>query len=789
MATHMRRHRVLYITIGILILLWIIIKIFFTPPLLSDTHFGRAYFDRNGKLLRITLSADDKYRLYTPLDKISPDVQRATILYEDKYFKYHIGINPISLIRATINYFSGVENPAGASTITMQVARIKYHLNTRQIMGKLKQIAAAIYIDLFYSKNEILEAYLNLAPYGGNIESIGAASLIYFDKPAYDLTTIQAITLSTIPQNPTKRGLNTDSGLKNMMNMRGDLVRRWVDKNPTDKNLITLAQMPLDVRTTNNLPFYAPHFINYQISQNNNYWSDIGTHNSTIQTTLDLDLQQTLEHTLESEIAKKRNNGINNASAILINYKTMETLAYIGSANYFDKSIFGENDGVRARRSPGSTLKPLIYATAVDMGLIHSMTLLKDAKINFGAYAPENSDSEFFGPVLARDALTLSRNIPAINLLRQIGTKNFYNILTKSGVTNLKSPDYYGISIALGGAEVSMFELADIYATMANLGTRYNIRTQISEPHDAISQILSPESFFITLDMLAHQYPPTKRIPFAKKTENTLRHYWKTGTSSSFRDAWTAGIFGDFVLIVWVGNFDGTPNNAFSGAHAAAPIYFALANATSKYYATHGIRIQNNNFMRDDLNISEIDMCADVGGLAGKYCPKTVRAYFIPGKSPIATSSVYRAVPIDNKTGLRACTRDPNTTHMAVYEFWDAEYLDMFQRAGISRNTPPPFMPGCNLDAITTTHTAPIILSPVDETRTVILSDENAQGIAFRAISDMDDIKIFWFLDNEMIGTSISGQTFTHNTPIGDHTVRVIDEMGGATAIQFSVVK
>lgn len=789
MATHMRRHRVLYITIGILILLWIIIKIFFTPPLLSDTHFGRAYFDRNGKLLRITLSADDKYRLYTPLDKISPDVQRATILYEDKYFKYHIGINPISLIRATINYFSGVENPAGASTITMQVARIKYHLNTRQIMGKLKQIAAAIYIDLFYSKNEILEAYLNLAPYGGNIESIGAASLIYFDKPAYDLTTIQAITLSTIPQNPTKRGLNTDSGLKNMMNMRGDLVRRWVDKNPTDKNLIALAQMPLDVRTTNNLPFYAPHFINYQISLNNNYWSDIGTHNSTIQTTLDLDLQQTLEHTLESEIAKKRNNGINNASAILINYKTMETLAYIGSANYFDKSIFGENDGVRARRSPGSTLKPLIYATAVDMGLIHSMTLLKDAKINFGVYAPENSDSEFFGPVLARDALTLSRNIPAINLLRQIGTKNFYNILTKSGVTNLKSPDYYGISIALGGAEVSMFELADIYATMANLGTRYNIRTKISEPHDAISQILSPESFFITLDMLAHQYTPTKRIPFAKKPENTLRHYWKTGTSSSFRDAWTAGIFGDFVLIVWVGNFDGTPNNAFSGAHAAAPIYFALANATSKYYATHGIRIQNNNFMRDDLNISEIDMCADVGGLAGKYCPKTVRAYFIPGKSPIATSSVYRAVPIDNKTGLRACTRDPNTTHMAVYEFWDAEYLDMFQRAGISRNTPPPFMPGCNLDAITNTHTAPIILSPVDGTRTVILSDKNAQGIAFRAISDMDDIKIFWFLDNEMIGTSISGQTFTHNTPIGDHTVRVIDEMGGATAIQFSVVK
>lgn len=788
-ATHMRRHRILYCLVFALLVIYAIIKIFFTPPLLSDTHFGRAYFDRNGNLMRITLSADDKYRLFAPLSDISEYVQRATILYEDKYFKFHPGVNPVALVRAAKNYFTSGARPVGASTITMQVARIKYDLDTRKIPGKLIQIAAAIYIDLFYSKDEILEAYLNLAPYGGNIESIGAASLIYFGKPARDLTKIEAITLSTIPQNPTKRGLNTDAGLVNIMNMRGDLVRRWIDINPTDAGLETLANMPLNVRTTRDLPFYAPHFINYEISQRRNYWNDLGARDSVVNTTLDLNLQRAMERTLQNQINSRAHLGIHNAAAILVNYKTMEALAYIGSANYFDKSIYGENDGVHARRSPGSTLKPLIYATAVDMGYIHGMTLLKDAKINFGVYAPENADSEFYGPVLARDALTHSRNIPAINLLRKIGTRNFYNILAASGVTNLKSPEWYGISVALGGAEVSMFELADIYATMANLGMRYDIITNTDTPRGDGKQILTPEAFFITLDMLARQSTPTKNIPFARKQTETLRHYWKTGTSSSFRDAWTAGIFGDFVLVVWVGNFDGTPNNAFSGAKAAAPIYFSLADTVEKYYATNGAPLHNNNFMRDNLNISEIEMCDGVGGLAGKYCPKTVRAYFIPGKSPIETSSVYRAVPIDNATGLRACTYDAATTHMAVFEFWDAEYLDMFRRAGITRNTPPPFMPGCDLDDIVETRAAPVITSPLDGTRAVIVSDKNHEPVAFQAVSDMATAKIFWFLDDEMIGTTLSGQTFTHHVSIGTHTVRITDEMGGGARINFSVVK
>ena len=781
-ASYFKQHRRGWIIFGVIVLVFWVVRLFIMPPLLNNTHFSRVFYDRNGTMLRITLSADDKYRIYTPLNDITDAVKRATILYEDKHFYRHIGVNPVALVRAAHNYFSGAPHPAGASTITMQVARLKYDLDTTHPTGKMIQILAAIYIDAFYSKHDILEAYLNLAPYGGNIEGIAAASQIYFHKRPNELTTIESITLSTIPQNPTKRGLNTNTGLQNMQHMRSDLVRRWMIEYPdSDSSLETLTQMPLAAYGVRDLPFLAPHFIDRQKSNPRGKPETI--------TTLDLKLQNKLAHQLETEIAKRRNIGIQNGAAILVNYKTMEELVHIGSVDYFDKSIFGENDGIIARRSPGSTLKPLIYAIATDMGLIHSMTLMKDAKINFGVYAPENSDNEFFGPVLARDALTHSRNIPAINLVSKIGTHKFHKILSDCGVANLKSPAHYGISIALGGAELSMHELAGIYAMLANLGQYNDITTDTNSKQSKPTTIISPEAAFMVLDMLAHQSTPTHKIPFAKNQPKHITHMWKTGTSSSFRDAWTAGIFGDYVLIVWVGNFDGTPNNAFSGARAAAPIYFSLAQSIIDYYAHTETPVVDNNFLRDDLNISKIEMCDMVGGLAGVHCPKTTMAYFIPGKSPIDESSVYRAIPIDNNTGLRACSADPKTTHMAVYEFWDAEYLDMFRRAGIHRNTPPPYAPNCNLNDIIESNIELIITSPADNTRIVITDNRNVASVSISAISETPDSKIFLFLDNVAIGNIKCGDTILYDVPMGNHTIRAIDELGGGTSNEFSVIK
>ncbi len=769
------------IVFGVIFVIWLIVRLFFTAPLLTDVSFSRAYYDRNGNLLRLTLSADDKYRIYTPLAEISPHIINAVVLYEDKHFYNHPGINPIALLRASRQYISGTPHPVGASTITMQLARIKYDLNSKTFGGKMLQIAAAIYIDLFHSKDEIIEAYLNLAPYGGNIEGVGAASTIYFGKHARDLGKIESITLATVPQNPTKRGLNTERGIKNIENMRANLIDKWIAEYKTDEKLRTFAAMPLAVNAVSNLPFLCPHFTDFM--------NTTKIKKSEIKTTIDLKLQQKLERALTAEINARRNIGITNAAAILINYKTMDTLAYIGSADYFNRDIYGENDGVRARRSPGSTLKPLIYANAVDLGLIHGMSLLRDARVNFGVYAPENSDSEFYGPILARDALTHSRNIPAINLVREIGVKNFHKLLNDAGVANLKNPEHYGISIALGGAEVSMWELANIYATMANMGNHRMTRTQIDSPEETLGHLLSPEAFFLTLDMLAHQSTPTKKIPFAKTRQQTIRHYWKTGTSSSYRDAWTAGIFGDFVLVVWVGNFDGTPNNAFSGARAAAPIYFALANTVGEYYAGIGTPVQNNDFLRDDMNIIEIEMCEVGGEIAGEYCPKKSKSYFIPGKSPITRNRIHRQIPIDNKTGLRACTADTKTTHMETFEFWDAEYLDMFRRAGIKRKTPPAFMATCDINEIPDDAVAPIIVSPIADTKVVITTENDFEPIGFMGLATGPDDKIFWFLDDKTLGSTRSGETLEYKVPMGDHNLRATDGAGTTTQMNFSVIK
>ena len=242
-------------------------------------------------------------------------------------------------------------------------------------------------------------------------------------------------------------------------------------------------------------------------------------------------------------------------------------------------------------------------------------------------------------------------------------------------------------------------------------------------------------------------------------------------------------------MAVWVGNFDGTPNNAFSGARAAAPIYFALSDTVNDYYRNIGRPISDNNFLTPDLNIISIDMCEIGGNIAGPYCPQKTRSYFIPGKSPITRNTVHRMIAIDNKTGLRACSMNDKNTHMEIYEFWDGEYLDMFRRAGIKRKTPPAFMPSCDLDAISNESTEPMILFPLADTKIIITSDKDFESVGIMGIATDNNSKILWFLNDTAVGSTKSGETLEYNIPIGEHTLRAVDTSGTATQINFSIVK
>jgi penicillin-binding protein 1C len=581
------------------------------PPLLDKTAFSTAFYDRTGHLLRLTLAADGRYRLYTPLEKISPDLITATLMQEDRYFFAHPGVNPVSLLRGAFETYVRRRRWEGGSTISMQVVRLRDHINTRTLSGKALQILRALQLEHHYSKDRILEAYLNLAPYGGNIEGVGAASLIYFGQKAQGLALPESLALAVIPQNPLRRfPLSGDISA-----WRGARLRLY-HALPARYNIYARRMdLPLTVRPLAQLPFLAPHFVD-----------GLTPSPGDVATTLDLDTQHLLEQHIGDWIDRQRGLGVDNASAILIHFPTMEIRGLVGSADFFDKKIDGQVDGTAARRSPGSTLKPFIYALAMDQGVIHPNTLLDDDPAYFAEYRPVNFDGQFIGKIPARDALVLSRNIPAITLNTKI-RPDLYDFLQNAGAAFPKPKNYYGLSLAVGGAEIDMRTLARLYAMLANGGTLRDIKDGTNPRTAPDRTVLSPEAALLTVQMLGH--PPPDRLDFTAGGAG-LPVYWKTGTSSGFHDAWTAGIFGPYVLIVWTGHFDGRPNPAFVGVERAAPLFFELARALDAQEHLHdliGPALAHRN-------VSMVEICAATG--APGTCAAKQTGWFIPGKSPIA---------------------------------------------------------------------------------------------------------------------------------------------------------
>jgi penicillin-binding protein 1C len=317
----------------------------------------------------------------------------------------------------------------GGSTITMQLARLMYGLNTRSVGGKLQQIVRAVQLEMCYSKREILEAHINLMPYGGNIQGVGAASLIYFDKPAARLDIAESLALVLIPQSPARRAPSGREG-EELRSARQRLFARWVEEHPRAADSSQHVAMALQFGSMRELPFSAPHFTNYVLQKAEDH---------SIRTTLDSRLQSLIERVLANYIRERSSTGVHNATAMLVDYRDMSVRAMIGSADFNSAAIDGQVNGTLAKRSPGSALKPFIYALAIDQGLIHPLTVLKDAPTSFGPYSPENFDGRFVGPITATEALTRSRNVPAVALSAQLTQPNLYDFLKVAGVSHLAS--------------------------------------------------------------------------------------------------------------------------------------------------------------------------------------------------------------------------------------------------------------------------------------------------------------------------------------------------------------
>lgn len=741
-----------------------------SPKLLEDISFSTAVVDEQQHLLRLTLSQDEKYRLFTPLTKIPRDLIAATLLQEDQYFRNHLGINPIALLHAAFQTYILQKRRFGASTITMQLARLRFQIHSKTILGKAIQIARALQLEMHYSKDQILEAYLNLAPYGGNVEGVGAASLIYFNKPIEKLTLPEALTLAVIPQNPSERAVVKDK----LQSVRNKLFQRWLIENPKDKAQGALFSLPLVMENSKNLPFLAPHFVNALLTELKNRPL---SKPALIHSTLDLRLQKTIERTTVRYINSKNHLGAYNAAVLLVDTRDLSVKAHLGSSDFFNQKISGQINGTDIPRSPGSTLKPFIYGLALDKGLIHPYTVLKDVPHYFGNYNPENFDNDFMGPIKARDALILSRNIPAIYLESQLGSQNLYQLLSTINTSHLKSESYYGLSLSLGGVEMTMKELISLYAMLQNEGFWKPIQTLKNAPKSQGIRLLSPEASFLVLDMLQQT---TKPLNYRNTQENT-DIAWKTGTSSGFRDAWTVGIFGPYALAVWIGNFDNKGNPAFVGKNIAAPLFFSLVETIQQEKGHIHSLAKNPNAM----NLVKTEVCKASGLLPTRFCQEREQTWFIPGKSPITKDTIFREVAINSKTGLRACQFNQDT-RFEIYEFWPSDLLAIFRRAGIQRRIPPLYESDCSLN--TNLGLKPQINS-LQKDVVYISATQGSKNlkIPLSAVVDMDVHMLYWFANNTFLGTSSPMLPFFWEGKPGKFVIRVVDDHGLSDAKDITI--
>ena len=744
--------------LGLLFLTWLSFAP--CPHPLEGVSFSRLVVDRNGELMRLGLSHDQKYRVRTRLTDIPPAAVDSIIRYEDRFFWHHPGVNPLSIARAAASMLRG-GRVMGGSTITMQVIRLIHGLETGRLSDKVIQILLALQLDWRWSKTDILEAYFNLAPYGGNVEGLGAAALYYFHKTPASLTPEESTALMLVPQSPTRRIPSEKNPA--FTTVRHRLNKLWHNKEET---------APLRVFGARDLPFAAPHVCTELLLQ--------AGEKDRLRATIDLGLQRRLERHLSHFAARHSSWGINNAAALLLHWPSMEIRALAGSANFNDAQIEGQVDGTRARRSPGSTLKPFIYALALEQGLIHPHTLLADTPRSFSGYDPENFDGTFRGPLAAAEALRASRNVPALSLAARLDQPDLYEFLQRAGVAFTSDKSHYGLSLVLGGAEITMRELASLYAMLANKGVWRPARLLLDEDPPAALQLLSPEAAFVTLAMLEDSNPDHL---VRSHGESLLPLRIKTGTSNGFRDAWAAGVFGPYVLVTWVGHFNNAANPLLVGGRVASPLFTAMARELAAAEPmTDDIGIPARN-----VQVERVSVCAATGDLDTSLCGETVTTWFIPGVSPLRSSGVFRTIRVDVETGLRACLSSTGPVETRVWEFWPTDLAQMFLRAGVVKPPPPPFEPKCQAQE-GVAGKPPSIVQPkaglVYHTKAESGADNT---VALMANTDADVCRLHWFANDRYLGISEPGKPLLWQASPGSVALRVVDDAGRSAQRRITV--
>ncbi|BBB33530.1 penicillin-binding protein 1C [Thermotomaculum hydrothermale] len=715
-----------------LVLFFALIYLIPLPEKITAPQYSTVIKDRNGKVLRVYLSKDGMRRIFVPLDKIDPLLIKTTIVYEDRFYYYHPGFNPVSILKAAYIDLKNRKIISGASTIPMQLARIA-EPKPRTIPSKLIEIFRAIQFTLRLGKKKTLELYLNLAPYGGNIEGVGAASLSYFGKLPEKLLPGEIAFLVSLPQSPSLRM----PGRKQRKDARDKVLKRMLKhKLITKKEYKKAFEIPAPEKKRK-FPFFAPHICDYA--------KKLYPEKKEIVLSIDFNIQKKCERILKTYKYHFLLNGATNSSVIVIDNRNSKVVAAIGSLNYFDKKNSGQVIGFTAYRSPGSALKPFLYALALQKGVITTESLIEDAPYNLNGFSPKNFSGKWHGLIKAEDALSFSLNMPFAILLRRTGYEEFVNLLYKGGVKGLLDKDQYGLAIITGGMETRLIDLTNLYSALARRGIFIPWSILKDEKAKKGKPLLRYGACYLTLKALKKRgrpdAPELKNFVFP---EGDI--YWKTGTSWGRRDAWSLGFKNRYTVGVWVGNFDGKGASGIVGSNLASPVMFDIIKAIDK------TNEKLNWEWKGIADTEEVEVCKFSGFRPNGNCPETKRVLTVKGVNPYYLCKFHKKVLLEKKTGKLACPeksyKEGELEEKTILVFPPLVSLIMH------RGFMPQYPKNCG---ISSPKGSVRIVSPTPDTTIVIPKGVNfSKTIPLQATTSTKDGTIYWFVNDKFIGQTKS---------------------------------
>ncbi len=722
---------------------------------------------RDGRPAFVFLSPDDKWRLAVELDRVDPKLVDALVALEDQRFWRHDGVDAIAIARAAITNAAAGRVVSGGSTLTMQLARL-LEPRPRTVRSKLIDMFRAVQLDLRLSKREIVEAYLARTPYGGNVEGVESAAWSYFGHGARHLTPLEIATLLAVPQGPTRfapRPANTTRLRARRDAILGKLVRAGVFAGPDAAGALAEAAATPPPERLRRMPREAPHAAFLLRARHRG--------ETRIRSTLDPGAQALAEREVALRAPELRSKGIHGGAIVVVDHGTREVAALVGSLDFADTAHGGQIAMFARPRSPGSTLKPLLYALAIDRGLALPGYLVADVPTQYGTYRPRNFDGDYAGLVTLRDALARSLNLPFVDLLAQLGVERFLGELGRMGVALERiTPGEYGLSLIAGGIEMTPLELAGLYATLAGDGVYRPLRLEAADPAGPPggTPIFGAGAAWLTREALEKKDRPD--FPRRRDLAGVPAEiHWKTGTSFGLRDAWAIGSGPRYTAVVWTGNTDNTPSAELVGSEAAGPLLFDILEGLADRTRAPAPR-------PPPAELVAVAVCAFSGHVASEACLERTTALAPVHAVPTAPDPYHQLYDVDRATGravLPAC-RVPGR----AYERRSFVVLPSAVTAWLAERhravpEPPVFADGCAPDTNTA---APSLLTPAEGQVVTLIPGMPAEQQRIPLSASARTARVSWFVDGAHLGTLAASERL-HWTPTpGRHEIVVTDEAG-----------